>query len=159
MFLNICKQTFHISHVHISQKVKGVLLQNIQHIIFIWKRRYWKVFQICISVPLRLENGKCARYLHIILLEICSRLKIKKQEWRKWFCSGFFIVNFKHICKVFYCFYWWPWTGKWLLGEEINKLKITCKVQINLTLWCNCNSSSDLKLLLLFDSLQIVFGN
>ena len=31
LFLNVCKQTFHISHVHISQKVKGVLW-NLQHI-------------------------------------------------------------------------------------------------------------------------------
>ena len=31
LFLNVCKQTFHISDVHISQKVKGVL-RNLQHI-------------------------------------------------------------------------------------------------------------------------------
>ena len=31
LFLNVCKQTFHTSHVHISQKVKGVLW-NLQHI-------------------------------------------------------------------------------------------------------------------------------
>ena len=28
MLLNVCKQTFHISHVRISQKVKGVLIWN-----------------------------------------------------------------------------------------------------------------------------------
>ena len=33
MFLNDCKQTFYISHVRISQKVKGVLMWNLQHII------------------------------------------------------------------------------------------------------------------------------
>ena len=26
LFLNVCKQTFHISHVHISQRVKGALM-------------------------------------------------------------------------------------------------------------------------------------
>ena len=26
LFLNVCKQTFHILHIHISQKVKGVLM-------------------------------------------------------------------------------------------------------------------------------------
>ena len=31
MFLNDCKQTFYISHI--SQKVKGVLMWNLQHII------------------------------------------------------------------------------------------------------------------------------
>ena len=37
MFLNICKQTFHISHVRISQKVKGVLIWNFQDIILIYE--------------------------------------------------------------------------------------------------------------------------
>ena len=44
MFLNICKQTFHISHVRISQKV-GALMWNLQHIIFIWRQRYWQIFK------------------------------------------------------------------------------------------------------------------
>ena len=26
MFLNVCRHTFHVSHVHISPKVKGVLM-------------------------------------------------------------------------------------------------------------------------------------
>ena len=46
--LNLCNQTFHISHVLISQKVKGVLMWKLQHIIFIWRRRYWQIF-----IPLR----------------------------------------------------------------------------------------------------------
>ena len=37
MFLNVCKQTFHISHVRISQKVKGVKMRNFQNIIFIYE--------------------------------------------------------------------------------------------------------------------------
>ena len=41
----LCKQTFHISHVHISQKVKDVLMWNLKHIIFIWSRRYWQIFK------------------------------------------------------------------------------------------------------------------
>ena len=32
LFLNICKQIFHISHVSISQNVKGVLMWNFRHI-------------------------------------------------------------------------------------------------------------------------------
>ena len=45
LILNVCKQTFHISHVRISQKVKGVLMWNLQHIIFIWRRRYCQIFK------------------------------------------------------------------------------------------------------------------
>ena len=44
LLLNVCKQTFHISHLRVSQKVKGILMWNLQHIIFIWRRRYWQVF-------------------------------------------------------------------------------------------------------------------
>ena len=50
MFLNVCKETFHISHVRISQKVKGVLMWNLRHIIFIWRQRYWQIFK-CALVP------------------------------------------------------------------------------------------------------------
>ena len=38
-----------MSHVRISQKVKGILVSHLWHIIFIWRQRYWK---ICISVLL-----------------------------------------------------------------------------------------------------------
>ena len=34
----ICKQTFLISHQRISQKVKGALMWNLQHMAFIWRR-------------------------------------------------------------------------------------------------------------------------
>ena len=39
VFMNVCKQTFHISHVHIFQKVKGVLMWNLRH-IFLSRPRY-----------------------------------------------------------------------------------------------------------------------
>ena len=35
LFLNICKQIFHISYVGISQKVKCVLIWNLQQIIWL----------------------------------------------------------------------------------------------------------------------------
>ena len=35
MFLNVSKQTFHISHVRMPQNVKDDLMWNFQHIIFI----------------------------------------------------------------------------------------------------------------------------
>ena len=43
LFLNVCKQTFHISNVDISQNVKDVLMWNLQHVIFMWRRRYWQI--------------------------------------------------------------------------------------------------------------------
>ena len=45
MFLNVCKQTFHKSHMCMSQKVKGVLIWNLEHIIFISRRIQWRVFK------------------------------------------------------------------------------------------------------------------
>ena len=47
-FWNVCKWTFHISHARISQKAKGVLMWNLQHVIFIWIQRWGN----------RIENGK-----------------------------------------------------------------------------------------------------
>ena len=46
MFLNVCKQNFHISHVRVFQRVKGVLYE-ILNILFPYDD-----FQICISAPL-----------------------------------------------------------------------------------------------------------
>ena len=45
MFLSVCKQTFYKSHVRISQKVEGVLMWNLQHIIFIWRGRHCQISQ------------------------------------------------------------------------------------------------------------------
>ena len=43
-FLNVWKQTFHISHVRISQKVKSVLMWNFQHIVSMRRWRCWLIF-------------------------------------------------------------------------------------------------------------------
>ena len=68
------QQTFHISHVCISQKVKGALMENVQHIIFIMKTKILAYFQICISVPLNTgmtdktfqQSGKQDSLRHIL---------------------------------------------------------------------------------------------
>ena len=58
--MNVFKQSFQISHVRVSQNVKGVLMFNLRHIIFTRRQIYW---QVCISVPLKellvlfLESG------------------------------------------------------------------------------------------------------
>ena len=57
MFLNVCKQTFHILHVRISQKLKSVLIWNLQHNIFNIKTKILADFQICISVPLTFKRA------------------------------------------------------------------------------------------------------
>ena len=57
MFLNVCKQTFHISHVRIPQKVKGF---NVKY-YFQMKTKMLIYFQICIGVPLMTLAKLCLR--------------------------------------------------------------------------------------------------
>ena len=38
LLLKVCKKTFQISHVRISQNLKGILMWNLRHII------YWHIF-------------------------------------------------------------------------------------------------------------------
>ena len=45
LFLNVCKQTLHISQVRRSQNVKDVIMWNPRQIIFMWRRRYWQIFK------------------------------------------------------------------------------------------------------------------
>ena len=49
MFLNVCKQAFHISHVCISQKIKGVLIMKSSTYYFHMKPKILADFQIYIS--------------------------------------------------------------------------------------------------------------
>ena len=55
MFLNVCKQTFHISFVHISRKLKGAFNVKFSTYYFHVKTKMLADFQICISVPLTTE--------------------------------------------------------------------------------------------------------
>ena len=41
MFLNVCKQTFHIPHVRISQKVNSFLMWNLQLCKPIFSAQFW----------------------------------------------------------------------------------------------------------------------
>ena len=54
LFLNVCRETFQISSLYITQKVKGVLMWNLQTYDFHMKPKILGDFQICFSVPLRL---------------------------------------------------------------------------------------------------------
>ena len=52
LFLNICKQTFYISYVRITQKVKGVYDANSSTYYSHIKAKILEKFQVCTSVPL-----------------------------------------------------------------------------------------------------------
>ena len=52
LFLNICKQTFYISYVRITQKVKGVYDANSSTYYSHIKAKILEEFQVCTSVPL-----------------------------------------------------------------------------------------------------------
>ena len=54
LFLNVCKQTFHRSHLDISQKVKSILNIKSTTYYFHMKTKVLVDFQICISVPSKL---------------------------------------------------------------------------------------------------------
>ena len=70
LFLNVCKESFHITHVCISQKVKYVLMCNLQHIM---KTKIVADFQICLNVPLKIsqnsQQNTCARVYFLIKLQ------------------------------------------------------------------------------------------
>ena len=53
MFVNVYKQAFHVSHGHLSQKVKGVLMWDLHHMT----TKILADSQICISVPLAKHFG------------------------------------------------------------------------------------------------------
>ena len=52
MFLNVCKQIFHISKVRISQKVKRDIMLNLRDTIFYIKANVLQDSHICICVLL-----------------------------------------------------------------------------------------------------------
>ena len=82
LFLNVCKQNFHITLAHISQKLKGVLMWSLQQITFIFHILYF----ICISASLSTKqihsrfffqkNEYLGRYTGI-----CVNLSCKKCVW------------------------------------------------------------------------------
>ena len=47
--MNVCEETFRIYHVCISQKVKRVMMWNLRHITFMWRRRYRQIFKSALT--------------------------------------------------------------------------------------------------------------
>ena len=56
MYLYLCKQTFHIAPVRVTQKAKGVIMRNLRDIILYVKTKILIDFHICIRVPLRFRK-------------------------------------------------------------------------------------------------------
>ena len=66
------KQTFLISKVYISQKVKGVIMRNLRGTIFCMRTNVLQDCYICIRVPLN-KSSKCKqdfRRLWVLALEV-----------------------------------------------------------------------------------------
>ena len=80
MFLNVCKQTFHTSHVRISQKVKGIWNVKSSTYYFYMKTKILADFQICISIPLinfkAIVLKKTSVGVHLITDNASFRFKI-----------------------------------------------------------------------------------
>ena len=82
----VCKQTFQISRVRISQKAKGVIMRNLRNVVFYVKTKILTDFHICISLPLRnlqtsLENN--SGILRIKLLNFQGIVFIRPQTYRE----------------------------------------------------------------------------
>ena len=75
----VCKQTFRIFKVRISQKVKCAIMRNLRGAIFCMKTNVLQDFYICIRVPLN-KSSKC-----------------KKDVWRLWVLAP---VVFRSVNKL-----------------------------------------------------------
>ena len=89
MFLYVCKQTFLISKVFISQRVKGVIMRNLRVTVFYMKTNVLQSFHICISVPLK-------------QIEISIISKITKKIIKKEKCS--YIFYFLLVALILFLF-------------------------------------------------------
>ena len=104
-FLNVCKQTFHISHVRISQKAQSVLIWNLQHIISIWWPRYWQIVKsalVCLKwflfshETLHFVKFEGADFKYINMFSNLQ-LKIPKQSIFAPKFAFFYLNNFLHF--------------------------------------------------------------
>ena len=75
LYLNVCKQTFHVSHVRISQNVKCILLRNLRYIIFMRRRRCWRIFKSALVYQLQDATAQ----MSLIRITNSSRM-----SWKYW---------------------------------------------------------------------------
>ena len=87
------KQTFDVSHQRISQKVKGALMWNVQHIYFRMKTKVLVDVQICIGVPLRYSRFliKWKTSCWTFQINFCQKL-----SFHKVLCEQLFFIYVTH---------------------------------------------------------------
>ena len=80
MLLNDCKQTFHISRVPLCQKVKGILMSNLQHVNLIERQSIGKFSSLAIpiftSCLLLLFSALPSPWLVAISLYVMKEMKV-----------------------------------------------------------------------------------
>ena len=83
---NVCKQTFHISHVGMLQKVKCVTMWSLLHIIFMWRRNTFKVTINQGYAVWKRQKPKITQqatqvvYIHIIFLQCMKEIQLQKKN-------------------------------------------------------------------------------
>ena len=85
-----------------SQKLKGILMWKIQHIIFIWRQRYWQILKctlVCLVVSFVFS---CCQYLKPIILKTFNQtfLAFLPVEFK----TNILYVNINFAGKLFFGF-------------------------------------------------------
>ena len=121
MFLNVCKQIFHISRVRISQKVKKWFNKKFSTYYFHMKTKILTNFQSCNSVPLSWSTWKSSKdiffeyFLQIFPKTCAISFAMSSDNYMKWkldyfifilhiqfFLDGLeFQVNQENISRIF----------------------------------------------------------
>ena len=107
MFLNVYKQTFHISHVRISQKSKMCFNMKSSAYYFHMKKKLLTDFQICISVPLTVFLFVIAVAVmgHRIILsgkKVFQRTHFNLTAFTIFFSKKFFSSKLKHLKYILF---------------------------------------------------------
>ena len=107
MFLNVYKQTFHISHVRISQKSKMCFNMKSSAYYFHMKTKLLTDFQICISVPLTVFLFVIAVAVmgHRIILsgkKVFQRTHFNLTAFTIFFSKKFFSSKLKHLKYILF---------------------------------------------------------
>ena len=107
MFLNVYKQTFHISHVRISQKSKMCFNTKSSTYYFHMKTKLLTDFQICISVPLTVFLFVIAVAVmgHRIILsgkKVFQRTHFNLTAFTIFFSKKFFSSKLKHLKYILF---------------------------------------------------------
>ena len=117
MFLYVCKQTFHISKVCISQRVKGVIMRNLCDTVFYIKTNVLQNFCFCISVPLSGMKTKSLIKLRISFLLKLNTDDLNQQIHYNKYLQKVILRTTEHLFSLN--------TSKSLLRETITRISKT----------------------------------